>query len=76
MTRCEFCRYGGKQHAPECPALTLLGSSERANYERGYRLGRSSRSPIPDDASPSFRMGWVNGNVAAEEWENGSPWSE
>jgi hypothetical protein len=70
MASCTRCRHGEGSHDPACP--TREAGSE-VEYSLGWEVGRAGEA-CPEGVHPSFRLGWVNGTVALEEAENGSPW--
>jgi hypothetical protein len=61
---------GVQQHVDNCPDLTPRSSSERAEWNRGYELGRS-RKELPEGSSDLANMGWCRGDSAADSAENG-----
>lgn len=71
MASCTKCRHGEGSHDPACP--TGGGTGSKAEYRLGKEAGRAGK-PCPEGVHPSFLLGWVNGTVALEEAENGSPW--
>jgi hypothetical protein len=42
-----------------------------ALWDRGYKDGRGGKNPRPIDQNPVYVLGWVKGNAALEEAENG-----
>jgi hypothetical protein len=66
--RCYYCdRQGG--HDPNCPELV---PENLESWQLGQSHGRGGQDPLSD--SPVYVMGWLRGNVALEEAENGCDW--
>lgn len=87
--RCDYCGHAGfiswvlndgevkkPSHHLACP--NYPGVSDRAKrldlYNEGWLDGRANLDPAMDDNT--YRLGWLNGECAREEAENGCSWSE
>ncbi len=67
MDRCFYCRFGNGAHGADCPQP---GTPEMAQWKEGYADGRSGKTDSPT-GSQSYRMGYIAGECALEEAENG-----
>ena len=70
--RCRYCGYYKGSHALHCPGLTLADSEERKSFDRGYKAGRGGKPNA--ESNPAYRMGWVQGDSAADEATNSVLW--
>ena len=70
MDYCNFCRYGNNNHAANCPR-DLPGA--KARYDAGYLEGRRGLAHSSSDDA-AHKAGFLRGEVAYEEWYNGSAW--
>lgn len=75
---CEYCKWNGGKHDPHCPYQFVLRDAEwvikfvpavRKLYDEGWDDGRARKEMRSDD--PTYRLGWLAGECALEEYENG-----
>lgn len=73
--RCYHCRWSDGAHNPQgCAGTTPEGSRERQLWDNGHKRGRTTNFPCPDGASIYFKHGYMVGEIAKEEAENGAAW--
>lgn len=65
--RCCICGWYNDKHDSNCPRE--LSGATRERYDRGWSDGRNSR-PIADADDPIYGFGWINGDIACDEWWN------
>ncbi len=68
--RCYSCGQNGNTHDRACPKRADATTAEKADYSDGWDLGRSGKD-MPSTASPAFRLGYLKGESALEEAQNG-----
>ena len=81
-TECRDCRHSGGQHDPACPEnpvfLPWKKFAARRAYNAGWVAGRNRRDLLdvggPPEWHASFTLGYIHGDAAADEAENGSSW--
>ena len=79
MDRCHYCGYSKGGHNPNCPHPSPKldfapkpWTRQVQTWDRGYRYGRAGvNERVPTDNDPIYLLGWSQGNVALEEYENG-----
>ncbi len=79
MSDCRFCRYtGGAHNMLACPEA-MAGEKKataKAAWNDGYHNARQGKERPADDANPSYRLGYHQGEIALEAAQNGEPWSD
>ena len=65
--RCQYCGYRLGQHNPNCPKP---GSVAMEIWQRGERDGRAGKE-LALHTLESYQLGWIQGNIALEEAQNG-----
>ncbi len=75
MDRCRLCHFTKGAHDTKCPFLVDDPDFTAAMtaWEAGNDDGRSGRPKIGDN--PQYLLGYRIGEAAAEEAENGVPWT-
>lgn len=74
MANCLYCRFGDGKHDPACPQAVPSKKKAEAfmHWGAGYHQGRSGGKK-PAEANPTFTLGYLNGESALEEAQNGEP---
>ncbi len=70
--RCVWCKWSRGSHDPSCPDLSENDpkrSEKFSSYTNGYRDGKARR-PIADPNNGVYRLGWCQGDSAADYAEN------
>lgn len=68
---CSYCGWiNDGPHAPACPRDTPKGSDERRYWNNGYTVGFERQRTPTGLEHPAWKLGWTQGDVAAEEAEN------
>ncbi len=73
VVKCRFCSYCDGSHDHWCPQNAPNDQAIRQAWERGYEDGRARRPEASTDHP--YALGWLKGNVAAEEAMESVPWS-
>ena len=70
--RCHYCGYDGGKHDVVCPESFTGDAKEqvRKEWRAGYDWGRLGNIK-PTATSATYSLGWLRGEAALEEAENG-----
>jgi hypothetical protein len=68
---CPSCGFVRGGHHDACPETH---PENAADHQAGKSAGRD-RQPYLNAATPAYKLGWVQGDAAADEADNSVPWS-